>query len=297
MRAETRGSRVWLKGLVPVLACGLALAAPDEGAAQPVTVQVTFTNLAPIGGTYVTPVWFGFHDGGFDIADFGQNAAGTFVEALAEDGVLMPTPGVSTPTIMPAFTASGRGFAQGALMGPGSTLPDGSPRPMGPIAPGQSVSMQVTLDPSRLTYFSFGTMVIPSNDFFVANLDPRAHLLFDGSGAVRPIDFVIAGSSVLDAGTEPNTESMQTTAFFPGPNLGQGESEGGTIQNAGGYIPGGPILTYAPNGVRVFGNAQFTAPGYRIGSIAVAVVPEPSTWALLGTGLLAVGGMARRRRG
>jgi hypothetical protein len=288
---------VWLNGLVPVLACGLALAAPDEGAAQPVTVQVTFTNLAPIGGTYVTPVWFGFHDGGFDIADLGQNAAGTFVESLAEDGVLMPTPGVSAPTIMPAFTASGRGFAQGALMGPGSTLPDGSPRPMGPVAPGQTVSMQVTLDPSRLTYFSFGTMVIPSNDFFVANLDPMAHLLFDGSGAVRPLDFVVAGSDVLDAGTEANTESMQTTAFFPGPNLGQSDGEGRTIQNAGGYIPGGPILTYAPNGVRVFGNAQFTAPGYRIGAFSVAVVPEPSTWALLGTGLLAVGGMARRRRG
>jgi hypothetical protein len=77
---------VWLNGLAPVLACGLALAAPDEGAAQPVTVQVTFTNLAPIGGTYVTPVWFGFHDGGFDIADLGQNAAGTFVESLAETG-------------------------------------------------------------------------------------------------------------------------------------------------------------------------------------------------------------------
>jgi hypothetical protein len=288
---------VWLNGLAPVLACGLALAAPDEGAAQPVTVQVTFTNLAPIGGTYVTPVWFGFHDGGFDIADLGQNAAGTFVESLAEDGVLMPTPGVSAPTIMPAFTASGRGFAQGALMGPGSTLPDGSPRPMGPVAPGQTVSMQVTLDPSRLTYFSFGTMVIPSNDFFVANLDPMAHLLFDGSGAVRPLDFVVAGSDVLDAGTEANTESMQTTAFFPGPNLGQSDGEGRTIQNAGGYIPGGPILTYAPNGVRVFGNAQFTAPGYRIGAFSVAVVPEPSTWALLGTGLLAVGGMARRRRG
>jgi hypothetical protein len=281
--------------LVPALACGVALSVPDVGRAQLVTVQVTFTNLAPSGGTYLTPVWFGFHDGGFDIADPGQNAAGTFVETLAEDGVLMPTPGIGAPTIMPAFAASGRGFAQGALMGPGSTLPDGSPRPMGPIAPGQSVSMQVVLDRSRATYFSYGAMVIPSNDFFIANLDPRAHLMFDASGAVQSLDFIIPGSAVLDAGTELNTESMQTTAFFPGPNLGQGEGEGGTIQNASGYIPGGPVLTYAPNGVRVFGNAQFSVPGYRIGSIAVAVVPEPSTWALLGTGLLALGGMARRR--
>ena len=292
----TGTSRAWMKALVPVLACGLALPVHRAAQAQPVTLQVTFTNLAPAGGTYVTPVWFGFHNGNFDIADPGQNVAGTFVEALAEDGALMPMPGITTPTIMPAFTASGHGYAQGALMGPGSTLLDGSPRPPGPIAPGQTVSMHVTLDRSQLTYFSFATMVIPSNDFFVANLDARAHLIFDASGTFQPINLAIPGSAVLDAGTEPNTESMQTTAFFPGPNVGLGEAEGGTLRNATGYIPDGPILTYAPNGVRVFGNAQFSVPGYQIGAISVAVVPEPGSLALLASGLAFTGLIAYRSK-
>ena len=291
-----RRSRAQVKGLVPVLACALVLPMAREARAQPVSVVVTFTNRAPIGGTYTTPFWFGFHNGNFDIYDLGQNAEGTFVEPLAEDGVLMPTPGINDPTIMPAFTASGQGYAQGALLGPGSTLPDGSPRPPGPIAPGQSVSMQLTLDRSRMTYFSFGTMVIPSDDFFVANADPRAHMVFDAAGNFRPLDFLILGSAVLDAGTEPNTESMQTTAFFPGPNLGQGQAEGGTVRSAGGYIPNGPILTYAPNGVRIFGNAQFSAPGYQIGSVSVAVVPEPGTVSLLAIGLGLTGVLAYRVR-
>ena len=296
MWRERRRMRSWMKGVVPVLVSGLALSVPTAATAQPVTLQVTLTNRAPVGGTYLTPLWFGFHDGGFDVYDLGQDVAGTFVEALAEDGVLMPTTGINTPTIMPTFAASGRGFAQGALMGPGSTLPDGSPRPIGPIAPGQTVSMLVTLERTRATYFSFGSMVIPSNDFFIANDDPRAHLVFDASGAFHALDFSVLGSAILDAGTEPNTESMETTAFFPGPNLGRGEAEGGSTQAARGYIPNGPILTYAPNGVRNFGNANFLAPGYQVASISVSTVPEPGSMALVAVGLGLTGAIGYRRR-
>lgn len=249
-------------------------------------VRVSVTNLAPAGGAYLTPLWFGFQDGNFDTYNKGQNVAATFVESLAEDGVINPATGINNPTIMPAFNASGHGFAQGAITGPGSTLPDGSARPPGPLAPGQTAkSAAINLNSAIVNYFSYGAMVIPSNDFFIANDDPKAHPIFDALGNFQPLNFFVLGSDVLDAGTEPDTESMDTAAFFPGPNLGKGGNENGTVHSAQGYIPDGPILTYAPNGTPVFGNADFTAPGYRVAEIRVTVVPEPATLLLFALGM------------
>ena len=46
----------------------------------------------------------------------------------------------------------------------------------GPIGPGQSVSQNFTIDAmSANQYLSYVSMVIPSNDYFVANGNPIAH--------------------------------------------------------------------------------------------------------------------------
>ena len=285
-------------GLALLLAAAGGLITTQAGA---VPLRVSITNLAPNAGTYLTPAWFGVHNGNFDIYNRGENAAGTFVEPLAEDGVSSPTPGINNPTISPAFAASGDGIAQGTLKGPASRLADGTPVAAGKIAPGATAtSGPINVDDVDGAYFSYGAMVIPSNDFFIANGDPTAHPLFDADGNLQPLDFFVLGSDVLDAGTEVNDESTNTTAFLTGPNLGRSVDENGVIGSAGGYIPGGPILSYAPNGTPVFDNAQFTDANdriaeIRVSAVAAADVPEPSTWALtaLAAGMILV---ALRRR-
>lgn len=66
--------------------------------------------------------------------------------------------------------------------------------------------------PSGEKYFSFASMVIPSNDGFIGNDDPRAYSVFDDQGRVRSYDIVVNGDQVLDAGSEQNTE-MNAAVF------------------------------------------------------------------------------------
>ena len=49
------------------------------------SIQVTIENLQPADGFFFTPVWLGFHDGGFDLFDDGS-AASSALETIAETG-------------------------------------------------------------------------------------------------------------------------------------------------------------------------------------------------------------------
>ena len=153
-------------------------------------VTVTIENLAPQWGTYQTPFWVGFHSGAFDTFNMGA-AASMELERLAEDG--NPDP------LRSLFAGSGLGAADGLVA------------PAGPFAPGDIASMEFDLDGSdpHARYFSFLSMVIPSNDAFVGNDDAMAYQIFDDSGAFLGADFFIAGSHVYDAGTEVNDEIPQ----------------------------------------------------------------------------------------
>ncbi len=224
-------------------------------------VRVTITNLAPANGTYQTPVWIGFHDGTFDTYD--QNAAADLyfptdraLEHLAEDG--------DTEPIQAAFLAQGHGTTQGVahgVLGPES----------GPIAPGETVSIDFELDPSdpMNRYMSFASMIIPSNDAFIANGFPTARPIFDGSGTFVANDFVVPGGSARDAGTEVNDEFPASTAFFGQTSPGSGISEAGTVQNHPGFLaPGSGGILDDP----MFANADFTAPGYEFLAFHIEVV-------------------------
>jgi len=69
--------------------------------AQAVEVKVKIDNLSPTGGLYFTPVWVGFHDGGFDLYDRGA-AVTEGVERFAEDG--------SFATLISEFAAASSGL-------------------------------------------------------------------------------------------------------------------------------------------------------------------------------------------
>jgi hypothetical protein len=240
-------------------------------------VLVTLSNLSPGSGTLITPVWVGFHDGTFDLYDSGA-AASSSLERIAEDGDTAPLTSV--------FTSLAAGTNQATLTGPN-----------GPLAPGESASMTFSLDGMLAAdrYFSYASMVIPSNDAFIANGDPMAHPIFAADGSFLGANFVVLGTSVLDAGTEVNDELPANTAAFGQTVPDTGVVENGTVQPHPGFNPvgSGGILD-AP----AFQHADFLAAGYQVARVSVTLVPEPasSMLASLGVVLLGIGPLRRIRR-
>jgi Ca2+-binding RTX toxin-like protein len=207
-------------------------------------ITISIENLAPTAGTSLTPFWFGLHDGNFDTYDRGRPAS-QGVERIAEDG--------TTEAITQEFNQAGFGTTQGVIAGAN-----------GPIAPQETTRFTVTVDGSNRqnAYFNYAAMLLPSNDFFVANGNERAHQVFDEQGNFVGADFVILGRNVLDAGTEVNDEIPANTAFFGQQTPDTGTIENGVVTLAGGFIPGGAILSDP-----LFASGDFTAEGYQVARI------------------------------
>lgn len=185
----------------------------------PERLQVTFENLAPLGGLSQTPVWVGVHNGGFRIAQAGVSASGFGgLEELAEDGIL--------DGLVARFAAESSGD-DAVLTAPGGF----GPAPI--FEPGETEMQFVDVhDPFINRFFSFASMVIPSNDAFIANLDPRAYELFDSSGnftGARSI--TIYGQDVWDAGTEVNDPAAGPAFSTAG---GVGVDENGVVRRHSG---------------------------------------------------------------
>ena len=236
----------------------LALGGPT-GSSE-VRVAVTFENLAPVQGTFQTPMWVGFHDGGFDSYTGGVPANGPnalvpndALERLAEDG--------TTSVIGQEFLNLGFGTVEGTIPGPN-----------GPIAPGDRATLSFLLDPTDAgsRYFSYASMVIPSNDAFIANGNPLAHPLFDAQGGLVFEDFIVAGNEVIDAGTEVNDELPANTAFFGQMAPDTGVDENGVVFDHLGFNPfgsGGILDDFR------FTAGDFLAPAYPIGRFTVRAAP------------------------
>lgn len=260
----------------PLLLPALLLGAAALPAAA-VDVRVTIENLAPANGTFITPVWVGFHNGGFDLYDRGA-AASPALERLAEDGATGP--------LSADFLASLAGVVDGTIFGP--TIP--------PVGPGETTSALFNLDATAATsrYFSYASMIIPSNDAFIANGNPTAFRIFADDGTFLGTQFTVLGLMVLDAGTEVNDEAPANTAFFGQAAPNTGLDQGGTVELHPGFnAPGAGGILDDPR----FAGADFLAAHYQVVRITVGLVPEPGTVAggAALSGLLGFAAWRRRR--
>lgn len=253
--------------LVTALTIGAALVGPAQ--AEPVRVVVNIENLAPANGTLQTPHWVGFHDGVFDIYDGGTPADNDpiandplrSVERLAEDG--------NTGPLSTTFQQLVAGGVDGTIAGPN-----------GPLAPGESTRQQFLLDsyaPAN-RYFSYASMLLPSNDFWYANGNPQAHPVFDSNGQFIARDFIVNQDGVLDAGTEVNDEIPANTAFFGQAAADTGIDENGVILDFRDD-EGNPQLSFLPPGAGGilddprFAMGDFALSGYPLVKISFSAAP------------------------
>jgi len=247
---------------------------------------VTVENLSANGGLFLTPVWFGFQDGTFDLYDIGAGVT-PGVESLAEDG--------SFGTLSTEFQTAQPSGPDGVVFGPAGFA--GAPV----LDPGETGSTTISVA-STNRYFSYASMIIPSNDAFIANGNPMAHEVYDAAGNFIPLTFLVLGAEVLDAGTEENTEMDAAFINQTAPNTGVTNADGVSLHP--GFIgsvgnPGGTSIILG--GTNDAGEtvdqliADFTRQGFRVARISVSQVPEPTSLALAGFALLALG-VANRRR-
>lgn len=231
-------------------------------------IRVEVENLSPSNGFFFTPVWVGFHDGNFDLFNSGD-AATAGLELLAEEG--------DFSVLSNEFAGSG---TDGAVFGPAGF-------PGAPVVdPGELTSAVFDIGPND-RFFSFASMVIPTNDAFFGNGNPLAHELFDANGNFNgPLTINILGGDIYDAGTEVND--------------GQGapfSATGGTSTDENGVVALHPGLdnllgTETPAGTTIGSIPGANTPFARI--TITQAVPEPTTAGLL-IGLAGIAGIRRRR--
>ena len=275
-------------------------------AQQRVRVEITNENV-PSNGVAITPVWVGFHDGSFDSYNGGL-ASQPGLESLAEDGNTIPISGDFTNGLTYIDDAGASNTVASSQAGAervDGTLPffgTGGPRP---ILPGESVSSDFTIatDGSN-SYFSYASMILPTNDFFVANGNPLAHILdslFDGDGTV---EFQIGlPGTVNDAGTEfEDFDFSAANGLFPNRGLGTGQggpntgtpSADGVVTN----VSGDPFANFLNAGGTDLNGFNFNDGNLYsngIATVRITAIPEPSPAALAVIGLAGMG-LSRRRR-
>ena len=243
-----------------------AIFASGAAFAAPVQVTVTIDNLAPSNSVVFAPLHLGFHSGVFDAFDIGQVATAAII-SVAEGG--------SGSVWIPAFAAADPGATIGTIGAP--------------LMPGMSRSMTFTVDTSMNRFFTFASMVVPSNDFFIGNDGAQRHELFDAAGNLQITSIMQRSRDVWDAGSEIFDP---LASAFVGTNSLRADQNSVVAFNFAEFAAYNGLTTAAGN---VF-DSQLSADTaiYRIG-FEVAPVPEPETYALMALGLAVVGWAGKRK--
>ena len=262
-------------------------------------VKVTFQNVGPENGAVISPQWFSFHDGSFDLFNEGDPASSA-IELVAEDGItgleaeiprfsdFLISQNIDPSQIaVPASTVAGQFAASDAASNGGVQNITTLFRPENPItlgqSPGEESSTVLTLDDAENNrFFSFLSMMFPTNDGFIANEDPLSIEVFDHEGNFVGADLIIQGNQVWDAGTEVNDESPESIPYTR-TTLLQGVPEEDVIQPfpVPGFLPfgSGGILSSTDtfgDEVQSFTNADFTQPDYQVARIIISEVNSES---------------------
>ena len=249
------------------IALTLVLLSISVSAGEVVTVEVS--NMHP-GLFSFTPPWVAFHDGTFDAFDAGSPAS-MGIETIAELG---------------DFSVLAGEFAGSAASGvDGAVLSDDPPPP---FLPGEGGALMLDIgDASVHRYFSFASMLLPSNDAFIGNDDPMAYEIFDAGGSfLGPVTIDVYASDVWDAGTEVNDISSGP-AFVVGADATAGTDEDGMVMHLFS-TPG--VDDYLASMVGVETPIGTIMDPLMAGDLlaTITIVPEPACLALLGVALIAI---------
>ena len=133
------------------IACATAIVSmlATHAHAQQRMVTATVTNLAPTNSVSFARLHVGFHRGLFDSFNIGQTAG---------DGIISVAEAGSGARWQADFEEADPTATRGIV---GGTL-----------TPGSSASMSFLVNTGLNRFFSFASMVVPSNDFFLGNDNP-----------------------------------------------------------------------------------------------------------------------------
>jgi len=165
------------------LMAAMTTALPLMSEAAVVNLTIKVENLAPSGSIAFAPLRVGLHSGVFDAFNLGDEA-GPAIISVAEGG--------SGADWFPAFAAADPTAVLGSVL----------PSPAGPLLPGATGTARFTVDTAQNPYFTFASMVVPSNDFFIGNDSPTQYRLFDEFGALQISSILQGARDVWDAGSE-----------------------------------------------------------------------------------------------
>ncbi|MBX3603333.1 MAG: spondin domain-containing protein [Rubrivivax sp.] len=261
------GGLVRAAAALPALAAATALLALAPAQAAPQVVTITVENLAPASGIAFAPLHFGFHSGVFDAFDLGSTATAPII-SVAEGG--------SGAAWHPAFAAADPGAVRGTVGGL--------------LLAGATASLTVVVDPAVNPFFTFASMVVPSNDFFIGNDAPTGHRIFASDGTLLTAVIDQRARQVWDAGSEVFDPAA---AAFVGDNDLRAPQHSVVAFNFAELAAFDGLMTGA--GYTFTSGLAAETEVYRIGFSAVPV-PEPGSFAMLTAGLVATGWLVRRRR-
>ena len=254
-----------------IFATLLAVTAIPSASAEQRKVTVTVQNLAPVNSIAITPLRLGFNNGTFDAFDRGSAPTDPII-SIAEGG--------TGSDWFPAFAAADPGAVLGSV---GAA----------PSLPGASASNTFLVDTAINRFFTFGAMVVPSNDFFIGNDDPMEYSLFDADGNLAISSIFLTAGDIWNAGSE--LFDPANAAFLQIGNNALRTPENGVTDFNFSELSRFDGLATA--GSYTFNSGLGANTGiYRISFMASAV-PEPATWAMMLIGLGMVGYAMRRRRG